>query len=252
MHTYDPFARYYDADFADYLDDIPFYREMARRTGGPILELMCGTGRVLVPLAEEGHSISGVDISPAMLALAQAKLDDAGLAQQAILLQGDIRVIELPPQHFALAFVAINSFMHLERVKDQLAALTNVRRALTRRGLLVLDLFNPDPMQILREDNRLTLERFYELDGCDVHKFVAIESDVATQTSYVTYFYDEADRAGNLTRRVMRFTMRWFYRYELEHLLARAGFTIRAVYGSYELDDYNSESQRLIVVAAPS
>ncbi|NTU82301.1 MAG: class I SAM-dependent methyltransferase, partial [Chloroflexales bacterium] len=71
MHTYDPFARYYDADFRDYLEDLPFYHELARRTGGPLLELMCGTGRVLLPLAEAGYSITGVDSSPAMLSIAR-------------------------------------------------------------------------------------------------------------------------------------------------------------------------------------
>lgn len=249
MNTYDPFARYYDADFRDYLDDLPFYRELARRTGGPILELMCGTGRVLIPLAEDGHTITGVDSSPAMLALARDHLAQAGLAAQATLIEGDVRDLPLPEGQFALAFVAVNSFMHLESVRDQLACLSNVRRALTRRGLLVLDLFNPDPVEIAREDSRLVLDREYHLDGRYVQKFVAIESDAADQISRVTYLYDETDDDGRITRRVMRFSMRWLYRFEAEHLLARAGFAVRNIYGSYDLDRYGSGSPRLIVVA---
>ncbi|NTU83976.1 MAG: class I SAM-dependent methyltransferase, partial [Chloroflexales bacterium] len=122
-------------------------------------------------------------------------------------------------------------------------------QALTRRGLLVLDLFNPDPNEILREDNRMVLDREYQLDGRHVQKFVAIDSDAAAQLSRVTYFYDETDGEGALTRRIMRFSMRWLYRFELEHLLARAGFTLRNIYGSYDLDDYTSGSLRLIAVA---
>jgi ubiquinone/menaquinone biosynthesis C-methylase UbiE len=250
MNTYDPFARYYDADFRGYTEDVPFYREMSRRMGGPILELMCGTGRVLIPLAEAGHPITGVDISPAMLAIARQHLDDAGLS--ANLIEGDVRSVSLPEQAYGMAFVAVNSFMHLETVRDQIATLETARRALTRRGTLVIDLFNPDPIEISREDNRLVLDRFYEIDGRQVQKFVAIDSDAATQTSHVTYLYDETDETGHVYRRTMRFVMRWFYRYEIEHLLARAGFTLRAVYGTYDLDEYITGSPRMIVVASPA
>jgi ubiquinone/menaquinone biosynthesis C-methylase UbiE len=249
MNTYDPFARYYDADFRDFLEDLPFYRELARRTGGPLLELMCGTGRILLPLAEAGHTITGVDSSPAMLAIARERVAEADLGNCVTFLEGDVRDLPLPAKEFALAFVAINSFMHLEAVRDQLACLSNVRRALDPRGLLVLDLFNPDPAAIVREDNRLVLDREYHLDGHHVQKYVAIDSDAASQLSRVTYLYDETDPQGLLTRQTMRFTMRWFYRFELEHLLARAGFTMRNLYGSYDLDEYCSHSPRLIAVA---
>ncbi|NJN15042.1 MAG: class I SAM-dependent methyltransferase [Oscillochloris sp.] len=255
MNTYDPFARYYDADFRDYHDDLPFFREMARRTGGPILELMCGTGRVMLPLVADGFNVTGIDISPTMLELARANLaetDPNDISNRATFIEADVRTVELPSGHFNLIFVAVNSFMHLETVADQLATLSNARRALSRRGLLIVDLFNPDPTAIMREDNRLVFDREYTLDGKHVQKFIAIDSDAAAQLSYVTYLYDETDAAGNLSRRTMRFTMRWLYRYELEHLLARAGFSIRAIYGSYDLDEYHSSSPRLIAVAAPS
>jgi SAM-dependent methyltransferase len=251
MNTYDPFAHYYDADFHDHLDDLLFYRELGRRSGGPLLELMCGSGRVLVPLAEDGFTITGVDVSPAMLARARARVEEHDLAERVTLLQGDVTSVALPETHFALAFVAINSFMHLEAVKDQLATLENARRSLKRKGSLILDLFNPDPVAIAREDNRLVLDRSYQLDGKQVQKFVAIDSDMAAQLSRVTYLYDEIDAQGMLSRRIMRFNMRWFYRYELEHLLSRAGFSMRAVYGTYDLDEYTSSSPRLIIVASP-
>jgi SAM-dependent methyltransferase len=249
---YDPFARYYDADFRDYLDDLPFLREMGRRADGPILEPMCGTGRLLLPLAEAGFSLTGLDLSPAMLEIARANLEKAELLDRVTLLQGDLRDAPLPASSFALAFIAVNSFMHLETVADQLAALTNLRRALARRGLIVIDLFNPDPLELAREDNRLSLDREYMLDGRHVQKFVAIDTDAALQLSRVTYLYDETDAEGRLTRRTMRFAMRWLYRYELEHLLARAGFTLRNLYGSYELEPFGAGSPRLIAVASPA
>jgi hypothetical protein len=90
------------------------------------------------------------------------------------------------------------------------------------------------------------------LDGRHVQKFVAIDTDAALQLSRVTYLYDETDAEGRLTRRTMRFAMRWLYRYELEHLLARAGFTLRNLYGSYELEPFGAGSPRLIAVASPA
>jgi ubiquinone/menaquinone biosynthesis C-methylase UbiE len=250
MTNYDDFARYYDADFQGYTDDVPLYRQMAQRTGGPLIELMCGTGRVLVPLAEDGYHITGVDISPSMLEIARARLEQHNLLSSVSLITGDVRSVKLPAQTFALAFVAINSFMHLERVSDQLAALETIRQTLTPDGLLIIDLFNPNPSEIINEDNRLILERHYPLDGRHVYKTVAVDSDIATQTSHVTCFYDETNLTGPMSRRVMHFTLRWLYRYELEHLLARAGFMLKSLYGSYDLERYTSTSERLIALAA--
>ncbi len=250
MSLYGPFARYYDADVSYYTEDVPLYREMVRRTGGPILELMCGTGRLLVPLAEDGHMLTGVDVSGTMLEIARAKLARIKREHQVTLVQNDVRTMDLPQQHFALIFVGINSFMHLEHVEDQLATLTRVRQALKPNGLFIIDLLNPDPEYLAQEDNRLILERNYTLDGQKVYKFVASESDMGLQVSYMTYMYDEIDSEGRVTRRVMRFNMRWFYRYEIEHLLARAGFELEAIYGSYDLQHYMGNSQRMIVVAS--
>jgi SAM-dependent methyltransferase len=212
---------------------------------------MCGTGRVLLPLAEAGYTLTGFDLSQPMLDIADARLREAGLLEQVTLQQGDIRSIELPAQHFALVFVAVNSFMHMEHVKDQLAALTCLRQSLQRDGLLILDLFNPDPVRLADEDNRLVLERMYELDGRQVCKFVASESDMAAQVCTMTYMFDELDEEGRLSRRVMRFNLRWLYRYELEHVLARAGFMLRSLFGSYDLDAFASDSERMIAMATP-
>lgn len=250
MNIYDPFARYYDADLDDYADDVFFYREMARRTGGPILELMCGTGRLLAPLAEDGHNLTGVDSSAAMLDIARARLAAADLTPQVTLIHDDVRTVELPANHFALAFVGLNSFMHLAKLKDQFAALNTVQHTLANDGLLLLDLFNPDPARLADDDSHLVLDRDYELDGRRVFRFVTTRCDLARQINDVTYLYDEVDASGQVTRQVMRFTMRWIYRYELEHLLARAGFMLRSVYGSYDLDSYTSDSPRLIGVAS--
>jgi SAM-dependent methyltransferase len=249
MSQFDAFARYYDADFGLFEDDIPFYRELARRCGGPILEPMCGSGRLLMPLARAGYRLTGIDISPMLLELAHDKLATAGLLGQVELQEADIRHAT-PAGPFSLAVVALNSFMHLATTNDQLAALGQIRAALRPDGLLALDLFNPDLRALAAYNNELVFDKPLTLaDGTHTHKFVTQQADPAAQTLYIQFIYDELGAEGRVRRSVLPFTLRWLYRYELEHLLARAGFVLEAVYGSYDLDEYGAASELMLAVA---
>jgi SAM-dependent methyltransferase len=249
MSQFDAFARYYDADFGAFEDDVPFYRELARRCGGPILEPMCGSGRLLVPLARAGYRLMGVDISPALLELARSRLASTGLLGQVELLEADIRQAALAGP-FNLTIIALNSFMHLSTIADQLAALGQIRAALRPEGLLALDLFNPDLRALAGYNNELVFDKFLPLaDGTRVHKFVTQQADTTAQTIYIQFIYDELDADGHVRRSVLPFTLRWLYRYELEHLLARAGFALEAVYGSYDLDEYSAASELMLALA---
>jgi SAM-dependent methyltransferase len=249
MSQFDAFARYYDADYGAIADDLPFYRELARRAGGAVLEVMCGSGRLLAPLAQAGLRVTGVDVSAAMLALARARLEADRLLDRVELLEADIRE-RAPSGPFGLAIVAINSFMHLDTSADQLAALGRVHAALRPGGLLALDLFNPDPRALAEQNGALVLDKTFALaDGTRVQKFIAQQTDMAAQLNHVTFIYDALDAEGHVRRSMLPFNMRWLYRYELEHLLARAGFALDALYGSYELDEYRAESELLLAVA---
>jgi SAM-dependent methyltransferase len=249
VSQFDAFARYYDADYGAIDDDVPFYLELARRAGGRVLEVMCGTGRLLTPLARAAIHAAGVDVSGALLARARARLDAAGLLDHVELLEADIRE-RTPRGPFGLAIVALNSFMHLASVADQLAALRQIHAALVPGGLLALDLFNPDLRALSEHIGVVVLDRRFSLeDGTAVHKFVAQQSDLAAQIDHVTFFYDEIDADGRVRRTALPFTMRWLYRYELEHLLARAGFALEAVYGSYDLDEFTSSGELMLTVA---
>ena len=249
MSYFDAFAEYYDADFGTIADDLRFYRELARRAGGRVLEVMCGSGRLLLPLAQAGLRLAGVDISGAMLALARERLQAAGILERVELLESDVRS-HVPQGPFGLAIVAVNSFMHLATAADQLVALEHIHAALAPGGLLAIDLFNPDLRMLSEQNGALVLDKTFTLaDGALVQKFVAQHTNVAEQTSYVTFIYDEIDPSGRIRRSALPFTMRWLYRYELEHLLARAGFALEAVYGSYELDQYETASELMLAVA---
>jgi SAM-dependent methyltransferase len=248
----DPFgiyARFYDLDLGSLDDDLFMIRQFARRSGSPILELGCGTGRVLLPLARDGHRVVGVDVSPAMLAIARNKAEAEGLAGQVSLLQQDMRNLDLD-RHFNLIFSAINSFSHLLSTRDQLAALARVREHLAPGGLLLLDLFNPDLARLLDLRGRMTLDKIlHDPDGQRLLKFRAETVDLAHQVIHVTYVIDRIDGQGRVERTVFPFDMRYLFRYELELLLLHAGFEVEAIYGSYDLDQFDEGSPLMIAVA---
>ncbi len=249
MSDYDAVARYYDADHSDFADDLPFYRELARRTGGRVLEAMCGSGRLLVPLAEAGFRLTGIDSSPMMIERARSRITAAGLGERIALHYGDVRR-EIPPGRHRLAIVALNSFMHLTSVADQLAALERIHRALEPDGLLAIDVFNPHARSLADSHGELALDRTFRLeDGTRVQKFVAQRANLAEQLNHVTFIYDEIDGADQVHRTTQCMILRWFYRYEIEHLMERAGFAVEAIYGSYDLDPFRGDSDIMLTVA---
>jgi SAM-dependent methyltransferase len=248
MIDFDAFTRFYDADMGSFDDDLPLYAELAHRTDGPILDAMCGTGRVILPLAEQGFDVVGLDLAPAMVEVAQQKAHALGVRDRVRVVHGDIRRFDLQ-QQFGLVAVPLNSFMHLETVDDQLAALGCLRQHLRRDGLLVLDVFNPLPQELASDQGVLVHERTFTLAECEVQKYVVRRTDWAEQQQAVEFIYDERAADGLLRRSVLPFTMRWVYRFELEHLLARAGLVPEAFYGDYSLTPYSSDGSQLIVVA---
>ena len=248
---YELLAHYYDLEHGDFRSDLSLYVGFAARTGSPILEFGCGTGRVLEALAAAGYDLTGVDVSPAMLALAREKLDRRpGLPGRVRLVEADARDVDLP-ERFALAFWAINSFMHLTTQDDQLRALARAHALLRGGGLLILDLFQPDPQLLLEADGRLLHDATWPRGpaGVPTLKFSSRRLDLADQLLDVTFIFDDLLPGGESRRRPASFQMRYLHRFEAQLLLERAGFVVEALYGSYELDDFAAESERLIFVA---
>lgn len=250
MADFDRFARFYDLDFEHFQDDVALYQGFAEHTGGPLLELGCGTGRLLLPLARTGFDITGVDLSPRMLEVAQAKVDAARLGDRVTLVQADMREVQLP-QQYRLAFIAFNSFMHLTSLEDQLEALRAWRKLLLPGGLLIIDVDHPDPHHLLEADGRLDLQgRWFDPNsGATVLKHMSRTLDAARQLQHVLFIYDEVFPDGQMRRTLAPFQARYLYRYEGELLLEKAGYSPQQVYGSYDLDPYSSESERMIFVA---
>lgn len=250
MDRFAAYAGLYDLDYRDRDQDLLLFEQFANLCGSPILELGCGTGRVLVPLAHRGFRITGVDASQAMLDRAQASVTAAQIGDFVTLIQQDIRDLELG-QEFQLVYAAANTFMEFLTTEDQLQVLTRIRQHLSPGGLLLLDLFYPNLGQ-LTEESGLVLHdwtRPHPDTGLPVTKFYCQVTDPALQLIHFTSFLDALDVDGLVHRTVFPYSLRYVSRAELELLLQRANLEIEAIYGSYDLDEFAADSERLIAVA---
>jgi hypothetical protein len=150
-----------------------------------------------------------------------------------------------------MILVAANSFSHLLTLDDQLQALARMQSHLEPGGLLLLDLFNPDLARLLEFRGQLILDKVMEdpETGRKVVKCRSEQVDLAEQVIYVTYVIEEMGSDGAVKRTLFPFSMRYLFRYELELLLRYAGFHVEEIYGSYELDPFDGNSEKLLAVA---
>lgn len=241
-------ARYYDAAYAVLrapVQDVAFYSELARASGGPVLELACGTGRVLLEIAKQGIACAGVDLSPGMLAKLRAK----GAAPSLRLVQAPMQRFDLGSDRFALIYSAFRGFQHLYTVEDQLACLACVRRHLAPGGAFAFDVFNPKLERMGASEEPEVARLRFALDGEEVVRYERVWRDPATQLLRVRMRYERKRAGGELESEEVEFQMRWFYRYEVEHLLARAGFRDVALYGGFAKQPFSAGSPEIIAVA---
>ena len=229
-------AAVYEAVYAD-VDDLAFWREMAAAgSRGPLLELGCGTGRVLLPLARAGYEITGLDLSAHMLEYCRSRLqaEPAATRDRVRLLVADMTSFDLG-QRFGAVFCAFNSFHHLRTVEQQLACLERCHAHLMPRGMLVLDLFNPDPAPSDVSGDEVADAEASALvveceDGRRIRRWMsACDYDRRLQCNECEMTNEIIEIDGSTSRLTETFPLRLLYRYELEHLLARCGFRIAAL-----------------------
>ncbi len=243
------YAEFYDLEYGDFLDDLAMYVGFAARTGGPILELGCGTGRLLVPLAKEGYEVTGVDISAKMLERAREKAIAAGVSEKVELIEGDVRTFSAA-REYPLAISAVSSFMALDSLEKQISGLVNVRRAMRPGGILILDLFNPNPSILLKGDGRVIFDGEWELDdGSTVQKYVVRTTYAHSQVHEILYLYDVLKPDGRIERHRVPVRLKYIYEPEGRLMLEKAGYGVEEVYGSYELEPFDDYSPSLIFVA---
>ena len=267
-------ATAYDAIDAEYYDaspvvtarrDLPFYLTAASEQGGPILELGCGTGRIALGLAEAGHRTTGLDLSARMLARAAEKRAalPAAAQERVQLVQGDMTRFDLG-KSFRLILIPFRPFQHLLELQQQVDCLACVRRHLDAGGRLILDFFHPDPRRLhdpafLKESAPIAFmcdrEAVNEYEMSGGRRVILTERTVAfhygRQCNDVELIYNVAHPDGSKERLVFAFTVRYFFPFEVEHLLARCGFRVQALYGNLDRSPLGDSSPEMIFVAEP-
>ncbi len=244
-------ARFYDAENADKTDDLQLYSELAEENKGDILDVGCGTGRVLIHLAQQGHQVHGIDNDRAMLDRLERNLEQTALLDDKIsAIHADVLKHEYQSR-FALILLTYNVMMHFHEQDRQIALLSKLRRWLADDGLLVIDLPNAGPAFASPDTEAPALERTF-LDPETGH-MIMLQSvsfiDRARQLLHVDWIYDIIDGDGSVKRLFAPHRLRYFFLAELKLLLQRCGLGLAAVYGDTGREDYTSESERMIVFA---
>ena len=250
----DPYSQLpdlYDLEHASFDEDLDLYLQLAEVVGDPVLELGCGSGRVLLALAAAGHRVTGLDRSQPMLDRAASGVADAGLSSRVSLHLGQMRDAgQVSGGPFGLVLVPLNGLLHLTTIADQRATLGAIHDALDPRGQLVIDLLNPSPDALHAFNHALTHEGEWQLDNGDrVDKFAARSLISSEQLIRTDLWYDQVRGDGTFQRTATRFDMRYLHRAELELLLELTGFTDWQVYGSYDLEPFDDQAERIIVTA---
>jgi SAM-dependent methyltransferase len=179
----------YDRLFPGGEQAVDFYRAEADRQGGCVLELGCGTGRKLIPIASDGHPCVGIELSPGMLAEAQRKADERAVAVEWV--QGDMRDFDLG-RTFDLVLIAANSLLHLHEAGDLVSCFRSVRKHLAPGARLVFDVFKPSVRMLAHADGvrrRRDALSFVHPDHGAVHVDVAETYDAAEQVTRGTWYF---------------------------------------------------------------
>ena len=236
MTLYDQIAAFYDPWSRSVTEDVGFYVEQALASGGPVVELAVGTGRIAVPIAEAGILVIGVDSSPEMLAVARAAGESAGVSERIDLRIGDLR--EPPvPERVPLVICPFRSLLHMETEDEKLRALRAARGLLEPDGRFVFDVFSPS-----REDIEETHGRWLEREPGILER---ADWNEGTRTLSLSL------RVGDV---ITTFGLHWLSAPEWLRLLDEAGFEVDALYGWFDLRPHEGEEDLIFVArrAAPS
>jgi SAM-dependent methyltransferase len=243
----DALARLYDLDLAeDPGDDLELYLALAERTGGPILELAAGTGRIVRPLVGAGFEVTALDVDPAML----ARLTASQLRRVTPIV-ADLTTWRAPAPAFRLAILGLNALFLMAERHQQRAALESLAAALLPGGLAVVDIWLPDATDLARYDRRLLLDyvRTDPQTGRTVTKTVSALHDGATATVLLNSIYDEGLPGEPLVRWIRRDVLRLIGAGELVDLARAAGLEVETLAGDYGLDPLGPGSERAILIA---
>jgi SAM-dependent methyltransferase len=239
----------YDVLFSGLGFDLDFYKDLAEHAGGPVLEIACGTGRILLPCLQAGVDIEGLDLSPAMLQRLRNKAAVLGL--HPTVHQADMRTFALP-RRYALIFIAFNGFVHCLTTQEQLDALRTWRDHLTLGGTVVFNVFYPAREYLTGPEGTpvLELETRNSATGLPVRIYDTRTFDLVAQIQHSQVEIQELDAEGHVAAVHRSETdTRWTFKPEMELLLGVAGYTRWQMYGGFDRRPLTRDDDQMIVFA---
>lgn len=251
----DEYSPFDDGEFYDILYQgldygIDFYVGLARKAQGPVLDIACGTGRVLLPVLQAGVDADGLDLFPSMLETARRKLAALGLSPG--LYRGDMADFQLP-RRYVLIMITFNAFCHMLTTEDQLRCLRCIRRHLLPGGVLAFDGGFPGIAWIGASQDERVLEAEVKhpdtgrtLRLFDIRNFDRVAQ---VQHSRNEVELDDADGAPRIIHR-SEFRVRWTYKAEMELLLRAAGFARYEIFGGFDRRPLMHETDPMVVLAS--
>lgn len=236
--------RTYDLASGQYDADVQFYSDLIEKYGEPVLELMCGTGRLTIPYAEKGIDITGIDLSEEMLGSGREKIKQKGLEVEMI--KADCRDFTLN-RKFKFIFIPFSSIQLLLGRDDIEACFKCVRNHLEDDGRFVFSVFNPD-LTILNRDPEEE-SRFRQFDDPDGRGKVTISEKTsynrASQILTARWFFTFADN-GEKVEKILN--VRILFPQELDILINHFGFEIEDKFGDFDFSKFESSSPHQLFV----
>jgi|SRR5579862_5291659 len=251
LHTY------YDAIIpASFRGDVEWYRTMAAESGGPVLELGAGTGRITLPIAQAGIEISALDASAQMLAILEDKLTACAPEVRARVrrITADMRTFDLP-QKFALIIAPFRAFLHNITEADRIACLERVRHHLRPNGCFAFNVFHPSLEFMAEHAGALAgawrwIANYPVSSGGFVVRSDATRYDTVRQRVHSMHHYEEYGPDGSHVRTAVHpLELAYLYPADIRQMLARAGFTDIRIHGGFGGQEFSHDADELVVEA---
>ena len=236
-------------------EDREFYVDEAVKTGSPVLELGCGTGRITIPVAEAGVDVVGLDLSPAMLSKARLKVSrlDEETQRRVELVEGDMRSFSLG-KRFRLVMIPFRSFLHLLTPAAQRQALGRIREHLLEDGRLILNIFDPkldmitDHFGSLGTSMKKEREFIHPETGRRILVWDTRQYDPENQMVDQYFIFEELDEGGKvISKRYVPLKIRYLHRFEMQYLLELCGYRVEALYGDFQRGPFRYPCEQIWV-----
>lgn len=242
------FAQMYDTMNSD-ASDIPFYLEIAEKSGDSVLDVGSGTGRLMVPLLKKRIDIIGVEPSSDMITICKDKFRENRV--HGTIIQSTAQEFSTY-RKFSLIFVTSDTFRQFSTTRDQLKSLVNIREHLEEQGKLIIDLSIPDLEHMVKSNGKEQVSDFKNPEsGSVVKKTLIAEYDYIGQTESDTVTLSEIAGKKSVRKATASARTAFFFPRELILLLSSCGYSVRDIWKDYRMNPFDSTAQSIIVEAMP-